>query len=66
MRHASCVMRLTLDGVVMPALSDIDAIIPKDVYGIEIFSGPARLPPELAGLRTDNWCGVIAIWTRDR
>jgi len=59
-------MRLTLDGVVMPALSDIDAIIPKDVYGIEIFSGPARLPPELAGLRTDNWCGVIAIWTRDR
>jgi hypothetical protein len=63
---APCVMRLTIDGVVMPALANIDAIVPKDVYGIEIFSGPARLPPELDGLRTDNWCGVIAIWTRDR
>jgi hypothetical protein len=62
---APCVMRLTVDGIVMPALANIDAVVPKDVYGIEIFSGPARLPPELDGLRTDNWCGVIAIWTRD-
>jgi hypothetical protein len=61
---APCVMRLTVDGVVMPALANIDAIVPKDVYGLEIFSGPARLPPELDGLRTDNWCGVIAVWTR--
>lgn len=61
-----CVMRVTLDGVLLPALSNIDGIVPNDVHGIEIYNGPARLPPELAGLRTDNWCGVIAIWTRDR
>ncbi len=60
-----CVMRITVDGVVMPPLSNIDAIVPKTVHGIEIFSGPARLPVQMGGLRTDNWCGVIAIWTRD-
>jgi hypothetical protein len=61
-----CVMRVTLDGVLLPALSNIDGIVPADVHGIEVYNGPARLPAELAGLRTDNWCGVIAIWTRDR
>ncbi len=60
-----CVMRLTIDGVVMPALSNIDQVLPVDVYGIEVFNGPARLPPQLSGVRSDNWCGVIAIWTRD-
>ncbi|MBL0941026.1 MAG: hypothetical protein IBJ03_19230 [Gemmatimonadaceae bacterium] len=63
---APCVMRMMLDGVLLPPLSNIDAIVPGDVHGIEVYNGPARLPPELAGLRTDNWCGVIAIWTRDR
>lgn len=61
-----CVMRVTVDGVLQPALSSIDQIVPNDVHGVEVYFGPARMPPELAGLRTDNWCGVIAIWTRDR
>lgn len=60
-----CVMRMSVDGVLLPGLSNIDQIVPKDVYGIEVYYGPARLPPELAGLRTDNWCGLIAVWTRD-
>lgn len=61
-----CVMRVVVDGTILPALSNIDQIAPSDVHGIEVYYGPARLPPELAGLRTDNWCGVIAIWTRDQ
>lgn len=61
-----CVLRVSVDGVLMPALTNIDQIVPKDVHGIEVYFGPARTPPELAGLRTDNWCGLIAIWTRDR
>lgn len=61
-----CVMRVSIDGIILPALSNIDHIVPTDVYGIEVYYGPARMPPELAGLRTDNWCGLIAIWTRDR
>jgi hypothetical protein len=61
-----CVMRVVVDGVLQPPLTNLDAIVPSDVHGIEIFNGPSRLPLELAGLRTDNWCGVIAVWTRDR
>lgn len=61
-----CVMRISVDGIILPALSNIDQIVPKDVHGIEVYYGPARMPPELEGLRTDNWCGLIAIWTRDR
>lgn len=61
-----CVMRISIDGIPLPALSNIDEIVPKDVHGIEVYFGPARTPPELAALRTDNWCGLIAVWTRDR
>ncbi len=61
-----CVMRVTVDGVVLPSLSNIDAVVPGDVFGVEIFNGAARLPVQFAGLRTDNFCGLIAIWTRDR
>lgn len=62
-----CAMRTAVDGVLLPSLTNLDGIIvPNDVYGIEIFNGPARLPPQFGGLRTDNWCGLIMIWTRDR
>lgn len=61
-----CVMRLSVDGVPLPALTNIDAMLPVDVYGIEVYNGPSRMPPAMGGMRTDNWCGLIAIWTRDR
>lgn len=54
-----------VDGIIVPALSSIDNIVPKEVHGVELYLGAARVPVELAGTRTDNWCGVIAIWTRD-
>jgi hypothetical protein len=59
-----CVMRLMLDGIVLPALTDIDAVVPQDVHGVEVFFGAASIPSAMAGSRTDNWCGLIAIWTR--
>lgn len=59
-----CVMRMMLDGIVLPALTDIDQIVPQDVHGVEVFFGAASIPPAMAGSRTDNWCGLIAIWTR--
>ena len=61
-----CAMRTAVDGVLLPSLTNLDGIVPNDVYGIEIYNGPARLPPQFGGLRTDNWCGLIMIWTRDR
>ncbi|MEO7363452.1 MAG: Plug domain-containing protein [Gemmatimonadaceae bacterium] len=59
-----CVMRMMIDGIVMPAYTSIDAVTPIETYGIEIFNGPSRIPLDLGGVRTDSWCGLIAIWTR--
>ncbi len=59
-----CVLRVMLDGIVLPALSDLDKVVPRDVHGVEVFFGAASIPPSLGGMRSDNWCGLIAIWTR--
>lgn len=62
----SCPLRMAVDGMLRPPGSDLDEILPVDVHGIEVYYGPGRLPLQLANFRTDNWCGLIAIWTRDR
>lgn len=59
-----CVLRVMLDGTILSSLLSIDNTVPNDVYAIELFLGPARIPPQLAGIRDDAWCGLIAIWTR--
>jgi hypothetical protein len=59
-----CVMRISIDGVVMSSPVSIDHLPPIDVHAVEIYYGPARTPPEFAGIRTDAWCGLISIWTR--
>lgn len=59
-----CVMRIMVDGIVMSPQTSIDGIFPKDVYGVEVFYGPARIPLNVGSMRTDTWCGMIAIWTK--
>lgn len=59
-----CVMRVMIDGVIQPQDASIDQIVPKAAYGIEVFSGPAAIPLKYQGTRSDQWCGLIAIWTR--
>lgn len=59
-----CPLRLMIDGVLMPELSDIDQVDPKSAYGIEVFNGPASIPLKLQSMRKEQWCGLIAIWTR--
>lgn len=59
-----CVLRTMVDGIVLPPLTDIDQIVPRDVHGVEVFNGPSRIPAKLANMRADGWCGLIAVWTR--
>lgn len=59
-----CQLRVMVDEIIMPQDVDLDAVMPTDVHAIEIFNGPSRIPPQYAGIRTDAWCGLIAIWTR--
>jgi hypothetical protein len=42
----------------------MNSIPPTDIHGIEIYSGPADVPPEYAGANSDSFCGLIIIWTR--
>lgn len=59
-----CVLRVMVDGVITSSSVDIDNVVPYDVYAVEVFFGGARIPPQFGGIRTDQWCGLIAIWTR--
>lgn len=37
---------------------------PDQIHGIEVFAGPASIPPQYNGAANDKMCGLIAIWTR--
>jgi hypothetical protein len=63
---APCVFQLVLDNVLMPWGFDMDQLDRAEIHGIEIYSGPATVPPEFNGTRRDAMCGVIAIWTKSR
>ncbi|MEO7361375.1 MAG: TonB-dependent receptor plug domain-containing protein [Gemmatimonadaceae bacterium] len=61
-----CPMRISVDGMMRPPGTSLDETVPRDVHGIEVYYGPARLPLQLATFRADKWCGLVAIWTRDK
>lgn len=56
----NCLPAFSIDGAPVDAGS---AMLqpPRDLDGIEVYSGPAETPPELEQIST---CGAIAIWTR--
>lgn len=37
---------------------------PAEVYGVEVFAGPASIPLQYSGTGSQKWCGMIAVWTR--
>lgn len=63
-QSAPCIMRVGLDGRVMEWGYAADHISLEDVYGIEVYSGPATIPREYASQMTDGFCGLVMIWTR--
>lgn len=59
-----CTMQILLDGIVLPRNFNLDLLPPpKQIAGIEAYTGPATIPPQFGGV--DRRCGVIAVWTRD-
>lgn len=60
----ACAMQILLDGIVLPRNFNLDLLPPpKQIAGIEVYSGSATVPPQFGG--PDRRCGVIAVWTRD-
>ncbi len=57
-----CVLRLAVDGVLVAG--GIDAVPPIEVYGVEVYFGPSRIPLQFNGARANQFCGLIMIWTR--
>ena len=64
MVYAPCVLRVTLDDIVMSTDFSIDEIDPHDIAGIEIYNGPSTIPSRFMALGSNGWCGLVAIWTR--
>ena len=44
---------------------DVNDIPPNDIYGIEIYNGPATIPAQFVSMAGANTCGLIMIWTRN-
>lgn len=60
----ACAMQVLLDGIILPRNFNLDLLPPpKQIAGIEVYSGAATVPPQFGG--PDRRCGVIAVWTRD-
>jgi hypothetical protein len=63
--RSGCMYQIYLDGVKMPAKGDVNSIaVPREVAGIEVYSGPAEIPVQYKAIDGGGFCGVILMWTR--
>lgn len=65
-RGARCAPLTWLDGTPLYAGEfDLDAIDPRSLEGVEIYSGPAGVPAEFQGDRSiSSSCGTVLLWSR--
>ena len=59
----SCPIQYWIDGMRVQSLN-VDDISPKEVEAVEVYAGPATLPPEYRTRTGTSGCGTIVIWTR--
>ena len=63
-QQGGCPMQVYLDQIPLPTPFNLDLLPPpKDIAGIEVYSGPSTTPPQFAGY--NRGCGVILVWTRE-
>jgi TonB family protein len=64
-RDRRCLPLIWIDGTpATAAYLDPDLFSPSSLAGIELYPGPATIPPELMWVRGRGNCGVIALWTK--
>ena len=65
-RGARCAPLTWLDGTPLYAGEfDLDAIDPRSLEGVEVYSGPAGVPAEFQGNRSmSSSCGTVILWSR--
>ena len=59
----ACPVQMVVDNVLMPREADVELLPrPKEIAGIEVYSGPAGVPSQFGG--QDRRCGMVLIWTK--
>lgn len=63
--RGACRIQYWIDGIPFRGVNrfELDELSPQDVEGIEIYRGPAEIPPQFN--RRGSQCGVVLVWTRD-
>ena len=59
-----CVLRVGLDGQLMPEDFSVDDVPVSEVAEVEIYRGAATVPIALSSTRGAVKCGAVMIWTR--
>ncbi len=60
----ACAVQIVVDNVPMPPRFPLELLPnPREIAGIEVYSGPATVPAQFNGL--DRRCGMVLIWTKD-
>lgn len=66
MELVHCVLRIVVDGIPKEWGFDLNSIDPREVYGVEVYSGPATIPAQFQSMGRDGYCGLLLVWTRPR
>lgn len=59
----SCVLLVMVDGTILKS-AGVDAVPLQDIGVVEVYLGPARIPPQLIPALGEPPCGVVAVWTK--
>ena len=59
-----CVIPLGRDGLILGPNYNINDIPTNEIYGIEVYGGPATIPVEYRNSLPNGVCGLVMVWTR--
>jgi hypothetical protein len=59
-----CVIPLGRDGLILGPTYNVNDIPANEIYGIEVYSGPATVPVQFRNSLPNGFCGLVMVWTR--
>jgi hypothetical protein len=59
-----CLLRVGLDGKMMPEEFTLDEVSVAEVTAVEVYRGASTIPVEFSNARGDVKCGLVMLWTR--
>ena len=59
-----CVIPIGRDGLILGPTYNVNDIPANEIYGIEVYAGPATVPVEYRNSLPNGFCGLVMFWTR--